>query len=141
MTEYLSPEMKTAADALAQTFADTWNRRDGRGYGAAYWPDAELVDPTGRVWDGQRAIEQTHIDLWNGPASASRVEARVRRMGALGPTIMVVDLEVAVSGFSPPGATASSDGKLSARLKHVVEKRGTEWKIVASQNTFVAGPA
>lgn len=137
MTESPSLEMNTAANALAQTFADTWNRRDGPAYGAAYWTDAELVDPTGRVWDGQAAIEQMHVDLWNGPASSSRVEASVRRVRVLAPTIMVVDLDVAVWGFSPPGAATSPDGKLDAHLKHVVEKRGTEWKIVASQNTFV----
>jgi len=140
MTESPSLEIDTAAAALAQTFADTWNRRDGPGYAAAYWTDAELVDPTGKVWDGQLAIEQMHVDLWNGPASSSRVDARVRRVRVLSPTVLVVDLEVAVWGFSPPGASASPDGKLGARLKHVVEKRGTEWRIVASQNTIVAGP-
>ena len=55
---------------------------------------------------------------------------------------MVVDLAVAVSGFSPapPGAAPGPDGKVQTRLKHVVEKRGPEWKIIASQNTFVSGP-
>lgn len=63
MAEKPTPEMNEAADSLARTFADTWNRQDGPGYGAAYWPDAELVDPTGAIWDGQTAIAQMHVSL------------------------------------------------------------------------------
>ena len=142
MTEKPTLEMTEAANALAGTFADTWNRRDGAGYGGAYWEDAELVDPTGSIWDGQMAIEQMHVDLWHGPARDTQVEATVRRIRSLAPTLMVVDLDVVVSGFSPapPGASSNSDGTVNARLKHVVEKRGQEWRIVASQNTFVSAP-
>ncbi|HKU92652.1 MAG TPA: SgcJ/EcaC family oxidoreductase [Sphingomicrobium sp.] len=137
-----SREQHDAAAALAERFSDSWNRRDGPAYGDAYWPDAELVDPTGTIWDGRDAIEQMHVELWNGPASGTRVEARVRRVRALSPTLMVVDLEVAVAGFipAPPGTAAAEVGMVRANLKHVAEMRAGEWKIVASQNTFVAAP-
>ena len=129
-------ELQEAARDLASRFTDTWNRQDGSGYGSAYWPEAELVDPTGAIWDGQEAIAQMHVDLWKGPARNSRVDARVRRVRPLAPNVGVVDLDVEVAGFAPPGASPA--GNIEARLKHVVEKRGGEWKIIASQNTFVA---
>jgi uncharacterized protein (TIGR02246 family) len=134
-------EMRTAAEQLAHTFTDTWNDQDGAGYGEAYWPDAELVDPTGQVWDGRDAIVAMHVQLWNGPARTTQVSAKVRRIRPIGTNAMVVDLEVDVAGFSPapPGAAVHGDGKVKARLKHVVEKRAGDWKIAASQNTFVAG--
>lgn len=133
-------EMKTAAEQLARTFADTWNQQDGETYGEAYWLDAELVDPTGQVWDGRPAIAAMHVDLWNGPARDSRVSTKVRRIRPIGTNAMVLDLEIVVSGFSPPppGASVDQDGCVKARLKHVVEMRAGEWKIAASQNTFVA---
>ena len=133
-------EMKTAAEQLARTFTDTWNDRDGGAYGEAYWPDAELVDPTGQIWDGRDAIAAMHVHLWNGPARETQVSARVRRIRPIGTEAMVVDLEVDVSGFSPPppGAALHADGIVKAHLKHVVEKRAGDWKIAASQNTFVA---
>ena len=138
--ETASSEMMAAAESLAQTFMDTWNRQDGEAYGNAYWADAELVDPTGQIWDGRDAIANMHVELWRGPASGSYVESRVRRVRPLNSKVMVVDLDVVVAGFSPPGATINAKGQIEARLKHVVEQRGDEWKIVASQNTFVAGP-
>ena len=134
-----SSEMMAAAESLARTFMETWNRQDGQAYGSAYWEDAELVDPTGQIWNGRDAIANMHVELWRGPASGSRVESRVRRVRFLNSKVMVVDLDVFVAGFTPPGAAINASGKIQARLKHVVEQRGDEWKIVASQNTLVAG--
>jgi uncharacterized protein (TIGR02246 family) len=135
----MSTEMiEATADQLARTFERTWNERDGAGYGTAYWPDAELVDPMGQIWDGRDAIIQMHVDLWAGPFSKTEVRARVRRIREVAPTVAVVDLEVSGDGFPvPPGDVGA--GKITARLKHVIEKRGGDWKIAASQNTFVAG--
>ncbi|MEO8455870.1 MAG: SgcJ/EcaC family oxidoreductase [Sphingomicrobium sp.] len=132
--------MRTAAEALARTFTETWNTQDGPAYGEAYWPDAELVDPTGQVWDGRDAIARMHVDLWKGPAHTTQVSARVRRIRPIGTDAMVLDLDVDVTGFSPPppGAAVEPAGTVKAHLKHVVEKRAGDWKIAASQNTFVA---
>lgn len=133
-------EMGNAAERLARMFSDSWNAQDGKLYGEAYWPDAELVDPTGQVWDGRQAIADMHVDLWNGPARNTRVSAIVRRIRPIGMQAMVMDLDVEVAGFSPapPGAVIQADGTVRTLLKHVVEKRGDDWKIAASQNTFVA---
>jgi uncharacterized protein (TIGR02246 family) len=131
-------EIEQAARDLAARFTDTWNRRDGAGYGLAYWPDAELVDPTGAIWDGREAIAWMHVELWRGPAHDSRVEARVRRVRELAPNVGVIDLDVTVEGFAPPGAVPGDT--IETHLKHVVEKRGDKWKIIASQNTFVVPP-
>ena len=85
MAENPTPEMNEAADALARAFADSWNRQDGVGYGAAYWPDAELVDPTATIWDGQTAIAQMHVDLWQGPARGTgTLEGRATNQDRLG---------------------------------------------------------
>jgi hypothetical protein len=37
----------------------------------------------------------------------------------------------------PPGGTADAKGNVYANLKHVAERRGNDWKILASQNTFL----
>jgi uncharacterized protein (TIGR02246 family) len=133
-------EMRAAAEQLARMFTNTWNDQDGEAYGEAYWPDAELVDPTGQVWDGREAIAGMHVHLWSGPARHTQVAAMVRRIRPIGTEAMVVDLDIDVVGFSPapPGAAVHADGKVKAYLKHVVEKRDGDWKIAASQNTLVA---
>src|SRR5215216_5844369 len=91
-------EMRSAAEQLARTFTDTWNNKNGAGYGEAYWPDAELVDPTGQVWDGRDAIAAMHVHLWSGPARNTQVSARVRRVRPIGTEAMVVDLDVGCCG-------------------------------------------
>lgn len=134
----VASSQRLAATHLAETFASTWNRRDGRAYGEAYWPDAELVDPSGQLWSGRDAIVETHRDLWAGPARNTHMTARVRRVLSLGPTLFVVDIDTAATGFSPPPPGAPN-GVVQTRLKHVVEKRHGQWKILTSQNTFVSG--
>ena len=136
----VTPEHEAVAKGLADTFVRTWNAQDGQAYGEAYWADAELVDPTGQIWDGRDAIAAMHVALWEGPARTTQVDARVRRVRPVHANILVVDLEVDVRGFAPapPGSVVQGDGTVKARLKHVVERRDSDWKIVASQNTFVA---
>ena len=74
------------------------------------------------------------------PRRNTHVFATVRRVRPIGAEAMIVDLDVDVAGFSPapPGAAVHADGKVKAHLKHVIEKREGDWKIAASQNTFVA---
>lgn len=130
-----------AAEQLASTFAATWNAKDGPGYGTAYWPDAELVDPTGRISDGREAIIKTHEELWSATGD-TRASTTVRRVRPVSPTLMVVDINAVIDGFPapPPGATADSNGAVYSNLKHLAQKRGNEWKILVSQNTFLPPP-
>jgi uncharacterized protein (TIGR02246 family) len=133
-------EFDAAAHQLAAKFASTWTAADGRGYGEAYWPDAELVDPAGDISDGREAIIQTHVNLWK--RGRSRASTTVRRVRPLSARLMVTDITAVICGFAalPPGARPDTKGCVWSNLKHVVEKRGPDWKIVASQNTFLAPP-
>jgi uncharacterized protein (TIGR02246 family) len=133
-------EFQAAARKLAAKFASTWTAADGPGYGEAYWPDAELVDPAGDLSDGRAAIIQTHVNLWK--RGRSRASTTVRRVRPLTPRLMVVDITATICGFAqyPPGARPDKKGCVWSNLKHVAEKRGADWKILASQNTFTAPP-
>ena len=135
-----STQMMAAATDLASRFESSWNAADGSAYGEAYWPEAELVDPTGRVWNSRQAIVRTHLDLWARGRSQAR--ASVRRVRRLTDRLMIVDIVTTVCGFTqlPPGARGDSRGCVWSNLKHVAEKRGGEWKIFASQNTFAPPP-
>jgi len=135
-------QMQTLADKALKTFVDSWNRAAAgdslapQSYGTLYWPDAELVDPTGRIWDGQAAIVQMHVDLWKTAFKGSTVTGSIRRVRALTPTLMIADFDfiLTLSGQPPPGAVTV--GPVKAHLKHVMQRRGDEWKVVAAQNTF-----
>ena len=152
-TEAESPQVPTTADSQTaasdalSVFVEAWNRAAVGDtlapplYGALYWPDAELVDPSGLIWEGQAAIVQMHIDLWKGPFEQSQVHGTVRRVRSLGPDLIIADfdLELALAGPAPvrqPG----TDGKVRAHLKHVMQRRDGVWKVIAAQNTFYSDP-
>lgn len=130
-----------AAEAMLNRFVDSWNRADGAAYGENYWPDAELVDPSGQIVSGRDAIVQEHVDLWAGIFKGSHITGKVRRIRMLGGKYMIVDLDLELSGIRqlPTGSPADAHGVLRNHLKHVMEKRGRQWKVLSAQNTFIAG--
>jgi uncharacterized protein (TIGR02246 family) len=135
-----------AGDAL-RVFVESWNRAASGDtlapplYGTLYWPDAELVDPSGLIWEGQAAIVQMHVDLWKGPFQQSRIAGTVRRVRSLSPDLMIADfdLELALAGPAP-ASLPGTDGKVRAHLKHVMQRRDGAWKVIAAQNTFYSAP-
>ena len=132
-------EALSAASSMVQRFADSWNHADGVAYGENYWPEAELVDPSGAIVSGKAAIVQEHVGLWAGIFKGSHVAGKVRRVQMLGTHYMIVDFDVQLSGFAtaPPGAPPET-AVLNAHLKHVMEKRDGAWKVISAQNTIVA---
>ena len=93
-------DYQRAAEQLAAAFATTWNAKDGLAYGMAYWPDAELVDPSGRISDGRDAIIKTHEELWAATGD-TKASTTIRRVRPLSSTLMVVDITVVASSGSP----------------------------------------
>jgi uncharacterized protein (TIGR02246 family) len=139
-TEAQEAEAKAAADATIGSFVNSWNRADGVGYGENYWPDAELVTPSGAIEDGRAAIAQGHVDLWAGIFKGSRIAAKLRKVRRLDPNHIIVDFDTELSGFRelPPGSQGNN--VIRSHLKHILEKRNGEWKVLSAQNTFIASP-
>jgi uncharacterized protein (TIGR02246 family) len=123
---------------MVNQFVDSWKHADGDAYGKNYWPEAELVDPSGQIKSGKAAIVQKHIDIWAGPFKGTRISGKVRRVQRLDANFMIVDFDAEVSGVRqlPPGGTPGANGNLCSHLKHVMEKRSGEWKVLSAQNTF-----
>ncbi len=134
-------EAKAAGEATVRSFVDSWNRADGTAYGENYWPDAELVNPSGEIVDGRAAIAKEHVDLWAGIFKGSRIAAKVRRVRRLDPNHIIVDFDTELSAVRelPAGSLKpQADGVLRTHLKHVLEKRNGQWKVLSAQNTFIA---
>lgn len=128
-----------AANAMVERFTDSWNRADGVSYGDNYWPEAELVDPSGSIVSGKTAIVQEHIDMWAGLFRGSHIAGSVRHVQMLGPNYMIVDFDLHLSRLAkaPPGAPPVIT-VLNSHIKHVMEKRDGVWKVLSAQNTSVA---
>jgi uncharacterized protein (TIGR02246 family) len=137
MTQHQNEE-QAAAEAMLTRFVEAWNQADGVAYGDGYWPDAELVGPSGTVHTGRAAITQTHVELWAGIFHGSHIQGVVRRLRRLGPDYLLVDLDLEVSRFQqrPSGNHPDTPGIIRAHLKHILERRNGAWRILAAQNTF-----
>ena len=133
---------KAASDAVA-AFIRSWNlaaagdTRAPTDYGDLYWADAELVDPSGRIWQGRPAVQQMHVDLWHTAFRGSEVKGTVRKVRRLSPTLMIADFDLDLALFKEaPSGGKEANGVVKAHLKHVMEKRDGMWKVIAAQNTF-----
>ena len=133
-------EARAAAQTMVNLFVDSWNRADGAAYGENYWPEAELVDPSGTIVQGGPAIAQEHVALWAGIFKGSHIKGEVRKVQVLCPNNIIVDFDAVLSGIRelPPGSPAAGDGVLRNHLKHILQKRDGVWKILSAQNTFIA---
>jgi hypothetical protein len=50
---------------------------------------------------------------------------------------MIADFDLDLALFKQaPSGSKQANGVVKAHLKHVMEKRGGVWKVVAAQNTF-----
>jgi len=116
---------KSVAEAMVDTFEHSWNTANGQEYGTNYWPEAELVSPSGDVLEGRDAIVKRHMDLWSGMLKGSRITAHVRRVRPLGVQYLMVDFDVVVSGVRefPPGSPTYPDRTLRNHLKHILQER------------------
>lgn len=133
-------EAKAAAEFTVRTFVDSWNREDGVAYGENYWPEAELVNPSGEIVEGRAAIAEEHVVLWSGIFNGSLIKAKVRRVTRLDRNHIIVDFDTELSSIHEPPPGAQSEGKvLQSHLKHVLEKRNGQWKVLSAQNTFISG--
>lgn len=117
-------EARAVANAMVHRFVD--------------WADAELVDPSGQVFEGRSAIVRTHEDIWRGIFRGTRQKAVIRRITVLAPTVIVVDLDLELAGVHglPPGAPGSVNHPLKSHLKQIMQKRGATWKVLLARNTF-----
>lgn len=133
-------EAQRVATAMVDRFVESWNHANGDAYGQNYWPEAELVDPSGTIVSGQPAIVQEHVEMWAGAFKGSHIVGKIRRVQRLGPLYLLVDFDAEVSGVAqgPPGSSPGGDHVLRSHLKHVMEKRHGEWKVLSAQNTFAA---
>lgn len=136
---YSLPITNNVAKQVVAQLTDAWNRGDASAWVAPYAEDAEFINILGSVFSSKAAIRARHAEIFDGAFRGSTMKTTVRQVRILGATVMVIDSDTEVRNFRrlPPSVLPTSNGVLRTRLKHVLEKRGSVWQIVASQNTDV----
>jgi uncharacterized protein (TIGR02246 family) len=138
----LNPVQTRAIEAILVSWEAAWAAKDLSAMVAHYTEDVDWVNPLGGTFSGREAIRAVHETLWGGPFAGSTQTATVRRAVSLTGTIMLVDLDVTLTGYQwlLPGLVAYEPGVVRVRVKWVVVREGSAWRVMAQHMTAVQPP-
>jgi len=119
------------------------NRHDAQVWCKDFAEDAEFTNPFGMVFQGRRAIEKRHAEIFSGMFHEIRETVSVRRVRFLRPDVAIVATDSEVTNYqSLPPAIASSvtDGVFYSCATQTFVKDNGRWRIVARQDVWILKP-
>jgi uncharacterized protein (TIGR02246 family) len=126
------PDEATAGiRAAIRTYAEAFERGDGKALAALWTPDGDIVDDEGRLLNGREAVGQITASTEETPRPSFRIEQTNLRL--LTADVAIEDGTVEVT---PPGATAPLKGWFSATW---VRHDGT-WKLSGVRESRISSP-
>lgn len=129
--------------AVLAALDSAWHAADAGRWVAHYAPDARFVNIAGALMADRRALRARLDQIFRGVFRGSRHLGTLRHLRFLSRDVAVVDEDIEITGFTglPPGIRPTQPGVLRTRMRHVFQRTGGRWLIVASQNTAVAPAA
>jgi uncharacterized protein (TIGR02246 family) len=133
----------TAVRQSMQRLAEAWNASKAEAWASEYWPEGELINIRGDLLSGPSQVRDQTAKILAGPFKGSHFTFVVRNLRCIGTNVAIADIDIVVTGFHglPSGIAATSAGELRTRMKYVYERRHSNWRIIASQNTVVVASA
>lgn len=126
---------ETAIREVVARVEKGWNAGDGDAYAAPFAEDAEYVVVDGRYVKGRNAIAAGHREILSSFYRGSANSMTVENIRFIRPDVAIArvlaDLTFYVTG---------TPHRRVARSTWVLAHDGTEWEIVAFQNTPIAEP-
>jgi uncharacterized protein (TIGR02246 family) len=138
----LNPAQTRAIDALLISWEAAWAAKDVPAMVAHYTEDVDWVNPLGGVLSGREQISSIHNMLFSGPFAGSTQTGTIRRAVSLTGAVMLVDLDVTLTGYQAllPGLAEFEPGVVRVRVKWVVVREGSALRIMAQHMTAVQPP-
>jgi uncharacterized protein (TIGR02246 family) len=123
---------ETAIRHLPQAFCAAWNRHDGHALAQVMADDVDFVT-VGAMWlHGRPDFEKYHVRLLSGRFNQSTMTLLQTAVRFLRPEVAIVHWSWKIVGDRNPDGT--SRAPRYGLITMVVEKRGGNWLVVASQN-------
>jgi len=128
------PARAATADEQAITekidaFQAAWNKDDAKAMAACWTEDGTLINPFGRIANGQGAVqmlfEDEHTHVFKG-STYQRGELKVQMVSA---DVAVADMDSNITNIHGPDGNASPDFKHHVAL--VMVKKDGAWQIAA----------
>ena len=124
-------EATAAIRTAIRSYAEAFERGDGKALAALWTPDGDIIDDEGRVLNGRESVGQITAATKDAPRPAFRIEQTNLRL--LTADVAIEDGTVEVT---PPGATTPQSGWFSATW---VRHDGA-WKLAGLRESRVMSP-
>lgn len=126
--------------AILADLDPAWHSADADWWVAHYAPDAQFINIAGTLMPTTEALRARLHDIFRGVFRGTQHVGTLRHLRFIGPDVAVADEDIKITRFSalPSGIRATEPGVLRTRMRHVFQRVGSRWIIVASQNTAVA---
>lgn len=121
-----APPSEHALTALLEAHDEAWNAHNPDAMTALYTPEASVVTPTGKRYEGTDALHECFAAP--GPTKQTTSSTRLDAVQWLGPDVALIDATQTLSG---PGVEVLGVGE--AHLIGVVERRDGAWKFAAAR--------
>ena len=126
------PDDEQALRNIVQQLEDAWNKGDSVAWTKLFADDADFIHVLGGHFNGAASIEQGHRTIFDTIYKGSTNKFEVEKVRLVGDAAAIVfvfaTLKVVQPGLPP---------LLNARPTLVLQRTGSDWKIVAFQNTMV----
>lgn len=120
---------------VVHAFAECWNRHDMHAFARLFAPDAEFVNVVGLWWKGREQIRQAHEHTHATLFRHSRLTISDMAVRFPQPQVALARARWMLEGHvSPEGAALPARTGL---LLNVLQRDGTGWVIIDSQNTDI----
>ena len=150
MATTANPEDERAIRAIAMQCEAAWNASDGAAYTAAMTDDIRFINILGDVLHGREMVEHSHRHLLDTVFKGSRIAYTVDAVQFVRPDVAIAFVHQRLMSHLPPDAVASTSRQRQlsdkmhesqARGTMVLAKNGSQWRMIAYQNTNIASVA
>lgn len=126
--------------AVLADLDSAWQSGDADRWVAHYAPDARFINVSGMLMADAVTLRDRMAQILHGIFRNSRHTGTLRSLRRLGPDAVLAEEEIEIRGFVglPAGVRETEPGVLRTRMRHVLQRVGDRWLIVASQNTAIA---
>jgi uncharacterized protein (TIGR02246 family) len=122
-------------EAVAQAFADCWNRHDMEALSQLFADDAEFVNVVGLWWKGREEIKRAHEVIHSTIFKNSHLVVTKVAVRFLRPDIAIARSAWELTGHTGPGGELLP--KRTGLLLFVLVRTGDGWRITDAQNTDI----
>lgn len=121
---------------IIENYTDSWNNRQGFGFGDGFAANADFVNIFGMKFTGRDEIEKRHIDIIQGVFNGSTLSIEKTQFREVQPGLVVANVYWALDGFRLPNSDLPSDLRHGIFTQIFIQNNG-KWEITASQNTLM----